>query len=466
MRPSVLLLSSLLGSLLIGGCSNKSPVVVHPSQARAVRIRVEAPRLEGPVAECSAHYPMLQRELPGAVERALVQGGFTVLPANAPESDLVAEVSARLTECRPQGTCIRGVTDVSLISASDGALLEQIRYDNRTTPCELSPAVGELSGVIEEQVATRSVRSQRLSALAVRLSAPAPPSPPAPLQPEPAAQASVEPPAPVATVSPPVALPEFVQGPSHPEAYALVVGIEQYRDLPPPTGARADALGFAKLAAESLGVPQANIISLIDERATRSDIEKSLSWLALNVPENGRVYFFYSGHGAPDPVNGTPYVLPYDGDPRALPETALPLSVVAEKLGQTKAHDALAFVDSCFSGLGGRSVLPEGTRPLVRVQQVPAPRGLSILSSADSTQIAGASTDGSGLFTKYLLQGLGQNQADLDADGKITLSELHRFVAPRVEGDARREHRLQTPTLFVPDGAEAGQIVVQQGRTP
>ena len=52
--------------------------------------------------------------------------------------------------------------------------------------------------------------------------------------------------------------------------------------------------------------------------------------------------------------------------------------------------------DSCFSGAGGRSVLPAGARPLVRVKETTAPAGghVAVFSASDGTEISGPSADG------------------------------------------------------------------------
>src|SRR5262249_42963993 len=159
--------------------------------------------------------------------------------------------------------------------------------------------------------------------------------------------------------------PATVAGAMQRNAYAVIVGVEKYRDVSvSATGARADATRVAELARATLGIPDDQIKLAIDDHASRSDIEKNLTWLKNNVPQDGRVYFYFSGHGAPDPSAGTSYLVPYDGDPKSLDDTTLPLTSVLGALSSTKAKDILAIVDACFSGAGGRSVLPPGVRPL------------------------------------------------------------------------------------------------------
>ncbi len=238
-------------------------------------------------------------------------------------------------------------------------------------------------------------------------------------------------------------------------AYGLVIGIEKYRDLPAPSGARADAESFASMLKSTLGIPESNVRVALDDRATRSDIERNLGWLKANVPPGGRVYFFFSGHGAPDAAKGTSYLVPYDGDAQSVDETAIPLDKVLASLGETKAKETLAFVDSCFSGSGGRSVIAKGTRPLVKLKAVSEPAAVVLFSASSGTQISGPSAEGNrGAFTKYLVQGIGEAKADANGDGQLTLQELADWVTPRVEREAKAQSREQTPKLAV--GQKAG----------
>ncbi len=257
----------------------------------------------------------------------------------------------------------------------------------------------------------------------------------------------------------PVASPKgpgaLVAASPQPTSYALVIGIENYRDVPEATGARSDAESFAEVMRTTLGVPSENLRVLLDERASRSDINKELRWLAANVPAGGRVYFYYSGHGAPEPTKGISYIVPYDGDPSYLKDTALPMSEVIKGLEGTKAKEVVAFADSCFSGAGGRSVLPEGTRPLVRVAKTKAAGRVSLLSASTGAEISGPAPDGDGgLFTHHLLQAIGTGAADIDGDGQISLGELSSWISPRVTREAKRDNREQHPELTV--GSKVG----------
>jgi hypothetical protein len=261
-----------------------------------------------------------------------------------------------------------------------------------------------------------------------------------------------------------VAIPSVSASPQA-AAFAVVVGIEKYRDLPKPSGARADAEKFAAMLRTTLGLSSDHIRVAVDDRATRTDIEEQLAWLVANTPAGGRAYFFFSGHGAPSPTEGTPYLLPYDATPKAPERAGLSLSSVSSTLASGKAKESLVFVDACFSGAGGRSVLAEGARPLVRVKVDPPKSHVALFAASGPDEISGPLPGGTeGAFSSFLTRALATGEADVDGDGQISLAELSSWVGPRVTRAARDDGRAQTPRLVLsPDVGKPEQTIVAWG---
>jgi hypothetical protein len=260
--------------------------------------------------------------------------------------------------------------------------------------------------------------------------------------------------------------PSILAAAPQPQNFALIIGIEKYRDLGTPVvGAHADAQNFATVMRRSLGLHDDRVRTALDDHATKTDIENQLAWLKDNVTPGSRIYFYYSGHGAPDTGSATPFLVPYDGDPKSITQTGLALSAVLKRLSETRAREVVAFVDACFSGEGGRSVLPPGARPLVRIKDTtPAPQ-LVLMTAAGGSEISGPAKAGDqGLFTQYLTEGVRTGQADTDGDGQISLKELSEWITPRVVRDARADGRTQHPTLTLgANVGDAGNFVIAYG---
>jgi len=248
-------------------------------------------------------------------------------------------------------------------------------------------------------------------------------------------------------------------------AHAIVVGVERYRgaEIPAAAFAENDARVFAAFLTRTLGVPEKNIRLLVGEEATKTDIEAALlEWLPRVVSQGGTTYFFFSGHGAPDPTTGTSYLIPYDGDPAYLRTKALQLSVVYSELAKLPEQRVIAFLDSCFSGSGPRSVLPAGLRPLVPVKAtIPQGGTMAVYGAAQGSEVTGPARGGArhGLFTYHLLRGL-SGLADRDGDRTITLNELQMFVDRTVSEDARQENRSQNPQLSLTSGRPGDWVIV------
>jgi len=233
-------------------------------------------------------------------------------------------------------------------------------------------------------------------------------------------------------------------------AYAIVIGVEKYRqNLPKADFADNDAKIMAKYLTKVMGYPEENIVTLINDRALKSDLEKYLGkWLPNNVEKDSSVFIYYSGHGAPNPKTGDAFLVPYDGDPSFIEETGYPLKRLYAKLDRLQAKEIIVVLDSCFSGAGGRSVLAKGARPLVMNidKQVFHSDRIAILSASSGSQISSThEKEGHGLFTYFLLKGI--------KAGNSKLGTLYDYLKPQVEKIARKTYNNeQTPGLIAPKG--------------
>lgn len=226
-----------------------------------------------------------------------------------------------------------------------------------------------------------------------------------------------------------------------PKDMAVVIGIERYRNVPASDYSRTDAK-LVRSYLLALGLPARNIEFLTDDGASFTSVRKSLETVLSNrVKKDGRVFIYYSGHGAPDPATGQTYLVPYDGDPNYLADTAYPIKRLYERLGRLKAKEITVVMDACFSGAGGRSVLAKGARPLVMTLRDEAlPPRVAVLSASRGSQISTSSPKkGHGILTYYFLRAL--------QEGKKDLAGIYGYLKPLVEDEAKALNVEQTPGL-------------------
>lgn len=254
----------------------------------------------------------------------------------------------------------------------------------------------------------------------------------------PVAAAPAVPAAPVAKKSDIDDLPAAVK--PDPTAVALVIGIERYREsLPKADFAAADARLAAAYFKRVLGVQDENLALLVDDRATRTDLAKHIEqWLPNHAEKDGKVFVYFSGHGAPEPAKGDSYLVPYDADPAYIKQTGYSIKSLYAQLAKLPVKSVVVVMDSCFSGAGGRSVLAKGARPLVNLKTDVVPAKLTVISASAGDQISNSyQEEGHGLFTYFLLKGLKE---------KGDFKGAYDYLGPEVSRVARRRYNSdQTP---------------------
>lgn len=247
--------------------------------------------------------------------------------------------------------------------------------------------------------------------------------------------------------------------PSQANRYAIVVGIEQYRErIPKADFAVQDARDVARFLTTQGGYREENVILRLNEQATKSDLEKYFeAWLKNNVDASSSLLIYFSGHGAPQPTTGDAYLVPYDGDPAFIEQTGYSLKRLYHTLDKLSARSVVVMLDSCFSGAGGRSVLAKGTRPMVlTVEGMAGSAKAVVLAATSGSHLSLADQEkGHGLFTYYALQGL-NGDADANGDGAIDVQELFDYLKPQVQRVARRTYNTeQVPQLILPPSLAA-----------
>jgi len=252
--------------------------------------------------------------------------------------------------------------------------------------------------------------------------------------------------------------------------WAILIGIEKYRNTTPATYSSHDALLMKEYLSKFAGVPEENIFLMTDDKATKSELEILIQdRIKKLIKEGDSLYFYYAGHGIPDVGDNTPYILPSDGNPDNPRMSGYPLERLYKDLTELKAKNIYLFIDACFSGMSGReqkdTMLLAG-RPgtLIVKDPVIASEKIALLAASRENQISNFyKEEEHGLFTYYLLKGM-IGEADIDQDRKINIEELYNYVSNNVESTSRRifgMNRYQVPVLKPnPLGREINPILI------
>ena len=225
--------------------------------------------------------------------------------------------------------------------------------------------------------------------------------------------------------------------------HAVIIGIERYRNNLPKADFAYNDARLVKAYFRHLGIPERNIDYLTDDNATFNDLKIALETKLKNrVRSNSRVIVYYSGHGAPEPSTGQAFLVPYDGNPSYLTDTGYPLKRLYDNLAKLNVRETMVLLDACFSGIGGRSVLADGARALVRIDKsTPNAINLLVFSSTQGSQISTSFPEKKhGLFTYYFLKAI--------KDGKKDMASVFVTTKPLVEDESRRQNVEQSPTVM------------------
>jgi formylglycine-generating enzyme required for sulfatase activity/uncharacterized caspase-like protein len=233
---------------------------------------------------------------------------------------------------------------------------------------------------------------------------------------------------------------------------ALLIGVSEYRAgfTPIPSAVKdVDALYRVLVDPERGDFLSENIICL--KNPDRQKMEDAIHSLFHDRQKEDLVLFYFSGHGIKDAKNklylGT-CITQKDNSGSLVPTSAVDATTLHDRMESSKSQRKVIILDSCYSGAiaQGMTVKDDGT---VRLEDLGG-KGRAILTSSTATQysIGAEATEygitGLSIYTRYLVEGIETGAADLDEDDWISVDELHKYAAERVQQAAPT----MTPKFF------------------
>jgi hypothetical protein len=221
--------------------------------------------------------------------------------------------------------------------------------------------------------------------------------------------------------------------------YAVVVGVSQYHHprIPDLKLADDDAGAFARFLESQREVfEDTRVTLLLDEQATKREIEKQLHYELRKAGKDDTVVLFLSGHGAGDARKaGSYYFLGHDADPDFLHASAVRMSGL-EFLKGLDAKRVVLVADAChagaFSNISTKAAVSSHEAFLKDLGQS---AGHIILTSSRPDEY---SQEKQGMphsvFTHYLLKAL-KGEADSDRDGLVTVREAYDYAYERTNAE-------------------------------
>ncbi len=226
--------------------------------------------------------------------------------------------------------------------------------------------------------------------------------------------------------------------------FVAIIANENYQEVADVPFAVNDGETFKEYCIKALGIAEDHIRMV--KNGTLNNIQRQIAWLD-NVMQayngEGKLIFYYAGHGIPDEKEKSAYLLPVDGVGND-PSTGYSLDQLYKTLGQMPAQSSIVIMDACFSGAkrdGGMLASARGVAIKPKPQE---PKGnMFILSAAQGDETAYPYQEkGHGMFTYYLLKGLQNSKGD------ISLGELSEYIIDNVRKQSIvKNGKSQTPCV-------------------
>ncbi len=245
--------------------------------------------------------------------------------------------------------------------------------------------------------------------------------------------------------------------------WAIAIGINRYDFLQPLRFAQRDAELMQKFLQGEAGFEQIFFFSdnspEINGKSTRPNRANLLRVLRQLFKEpflgaGDNFWFFFSGHGIRHADRD--YLMPCDGDPEDIENTAIEINFVTERLRRCGADNVVLVLDACRS-LGTRAGEGIGRQTANEARNLGV---ISIFSCSPQEYSYEIEALQQGAFTCALLEGLG-------IQGKCaTVERLDQYIRFRVPELVREHHRgKQTPYIIAEPVNKSHLILLPQYAT-
>ncbi len=236
--------------------------------------------------------------------------------------------------------------------------------------------------------------------------------------------------------------------------YALVIGNNNYKNLPKLKTAVADASEVERILKEHYGFETKLLLD-----ATRKEILSSINDFRKKLGQNDNFLIYYAGHGEFEKISGKAYWLPVDAQ-KDDPVDWIMADDITSNIKRIASRHILVVSDSCYSGTLTRAAATDLTTKGSReefVKKMMERPSRTLMASGGNEPVADEGSGGHSVFAAAILDALE------DADKNVFTAEemFHSRVKVVVAGKSE-----QVPEYndIRNSGHEGGDFVFQHSR--
>jgi hypothetical protein len=215
-----------------------------------------------------------------------------------------------------------------------------------------------------------------------------------------------------------------------PKKVALLIGVSQYEaGLPALPAAPNDVEAMRRVLQNPNIGGFDGVETLIDPDPNKMRL--AINQLFASCQKEDVAVLFFSGHGITDD-DGRLYLTTRLTNEQYYKATSVPASFVHDVMNDSRrCKRQVVILDCCYSGAFAAGWQPK-SGAAVDIKRELGGEGRAILTSSTALQKS-FEHEGSGIYTRFLVEGLETGAADTDGTGTISILELHDYAKEKVQ---------------------------------
>jgi len=211
--------------------------------------------------------------------------------------------------------------------------------------------------------------------------------------------------------------------------FLFAIGINQYHHFPKLNNAVKDVLSLSEILISKYNFNQENVLLLLDEEATRSNILNFFRQIIKTVSNDDNVLIYFSGHGLYDTSLDEGNWLPVDARHEDGNAEFISNTSIAGYIRAMKAQHVFLISDSCFSSslLQRQGSFIRGIEE--KISSYPSRWALTSGKEENSDETPNNRSS----FANIILEFLEKNESDI-----VPISQLTHYVEMNISTNSRQ----------------------------